>query len=445
VTAAPFDLTLLPASAQVGADGSLSVGGVDLLGLASEFGTPLYVYDEGELRARCREYRSNFAGRVAYASKAFLCTAMARLVEEEGLDLDVATGGELHVALHAGFPADRIVFHGNNKSSAELRTALAAGVGRIVVDSFDEIERLESLAGEGATATVLVRVTPGVEAHTHEYIETGTEDSKFGFGLQNGDALRAVLRIVEGGALRFAGLHCHIGSQVFRLDSFAAAADRMVGLVHDIESDAGVRVDELNLGGGLGVRYVSTDEGASIAQHVASLQDLVAKALAAQGVRSRPTLMVEPGRSIAGPSGFTLYTVGTIKRFSGKTISGARTYVAVDGGMSDNLRPVTYGAGYESFLPARVTAPRALVATIAGKHCEQGDLLVRDAQIPADVAVGDILATPVTGAYAQSMASNYNKVLRPAVVFVHDGRARLVVRREELDDLVRLDVADPRE
>ena len=417
---APFDLTLLPATARVGADGSLAVGGVDLVGLAREFGTPLYVYDEGELRARCREYRQNFGGRVAYASKAFLCTAMARLVDEEGLDLDVATGGELHVALHAGFPSDRIVFHGNNKSSDELRAALSVGVGRVVVDSFDELEPLEL----------------GVEAHTHEYIETGTEDSKFGFGLQNGDALRAVRRVVDGGLLRFAGLHCHIGSQVFRLDSFAAAADRMVGLVHTIQTDAGVTVDELNLGGGLGVRYVSNDEGPTIAQHVASVQDVVAKAFAAHDVRSRPTLALEPGRSIAGPAGLTLYTVGTVK-----TIPEVRTYVAVDGGMSDNLRPVTYGARYEAFLPARVAAARSLVATIAGKHCEQGDLLVRDAQLPEDVAVGDILATPVTGAYAHSMASNYNKVPRPAVVFVHDGEARLVVRREDPDDLVRLDMA----
>jgi diaminopimelate decarboxylase len=434
VTDAAFDLSLLPASARVGADGSLAVGGVDVVGLAGEFGTPLYVYDEGELRARCREYRQNFGGRVAYASKAFLCTAMARLVEEEGLDLDVATGGELHVALRAGFPAERIVFHGNNKSSDELRAALAAGVGRVVVDSFDELDRLELLAREGAAPTVLVRVTPGVEAHTHEYIETGTDDSKFGFGLHNGEAFRAVRRVTSGGLLRFAGLHCHIGSQVFRLDSFAAAADRMVGLVHTIETDAGVTVDELNLGGGLGVRYVSNDEGPSIAQHVASVQDVVAKALAAHGVRSRPALALEPGRSIAGPAGLTLYTVGTVK-----TIPEVRTYVAVDGGMSDNLRPVTYGARYEAFLPARVGAARSLVATIAGKHCEQGDLLVRDAHLPEDVAVGDILATPVTGAYAQSMASNYNKITRPAVVFVHDGRARLVVRREEPDDLLRLD------
>jgi len=431
---APFDLTLLPASARVGVDGGLEIGGVDLVGLAGEFGTPLYVYDEGELRARCAAYRSNFGGRVAYASKAFLCTAMARLVGEEGLDLDVATGGELHVALRAGFPPDRIVFHGNNKSAAELRTALAAGVGRIVVDSFDELERLEQLAAEGAAATVLVRVTPGVEAHTHEYIETGTADSKFGFGLQNGDAMRAVRRVVEGGRLRFAGLHCHIGSQVFRLDSFAAATDRMVGLVHAVESELGVTVDELNLGGGLGVRYVASDEGPSIAQHAAAMQEMAAKALATHGVRSRPTLMLEPGRSIAGPAGLTLYTVGTVK-----TIPEVRTYVAVDGGMSDNLRPVTYGARYETFLPGRVGAARTLVATVAGKHCEQGDLLVRDAHLPADVAVGDVLATPVTGAYGYSMASNYNLVPRPAVVFVHDGDARVVVRRETLDDLLARD------
>lgn len=432
---APIDLSLLPSSARVDAAGSLSVGGVDLVGLAEEFGTPLYVYDEDDLRARCREYRAGFGDGVAYASKAFLCTAMAKLVAEEGLDLDVATGGELHVALRAGFPPARIVFHGNNKSAVELRAAVEAGVGRIVVDSFDEILRLERLAGDGLPASrVLVRVTPGVEAHTHEFIETGTVDSKFGFGLQNGDAPEAVRRVLESG-LAFAGLHCHIGSQVFRLDSFATAVDRMVGLVREVESWPGATVDELNMGGGLGVRYVSTDEGASIAQYAAVLQELVEKAFAAHAVRSRPKLTVEPGRSIAAPAGLTLYTVGTIKE-----IPDVRTYVAVDGGMSDNLRPVTYGARYEAFLPGRAGADRPRVATVAGKHCEQGDVLVRDAHLPADVTVGDILATPVTGAYAQSMASNYNKILRPAVVFVSNGSARLVVRRENPEDLVRLDV-----
>ena len=430
--APPLDLTLLPRSARVVADGSLSVGGVDLVGLAVEFGTPLYVYDEDELRVRCREYREGFGDGVAYASKAFLCTAMARLVAEEGLDLDVATGGELYVALHAGFPAERIVLHGNNKSNEELQAAHAAGVGRIVVDSFDELDRLDALPP--SESGVLIRVTPGVEAHTHEFIETGTEDSKFGFGLLNGDALRAVERVVRGGSLRFVGLHCHIGSQVFRLDSFAAAADRMAGLVLAVEAETGATVGELSLGGGLGVRYVATDEGPSIPQYAAALHESFAKAMAAHGVRSQPRLTVEPGRSIAAPSGLTLYTVGTIKE-----IPGVRTYVAVDGGMSDNLRPVTYGARYEAFLPGRVGAAREKVVTVAGKHCEQGDLLVRDAHLPADVTVGDILATPVTGAYAHSMASNYNVVPRPAVVFVRDGQARVVVRRETFDDLVRLD------
>lgn len=432
---APFDLTLVPASARVETDGGLSVAGVDLVDLAAEFGTPLYVYDETELRQRCREYRAHFDG-VAYASKAFLCTAMARLVADEGLDLDVATGGELHVALHAGFPPERIVLHGNNKSTDELRAALASGVGRIIIDSFDELDRLETLtAGHGPTVRILVRVTPGVEAHTHEFIETGTEDSKFGFGLRNGDALAAATRVVKHPSLQFVGLHCHIGSQVFRLDSYQTTLERMVGLVLALETSTGATVDELNLGGGLGVRYVAADEVASIGQHAAAMYDAFGKATAAHGVRSRPALTVEPGRSIAARAGLTLYTVGTIKE-----IADIRTYVAVDGGMSDNLRPVTYGARYEAFLPARVGATRPKVVTVAGKHCEQGDLLVRDAHLPADVTVGDILATPVTGAYAHSMASNYNKLGRPAVVFVRDGSARVVVRREGPDDLVRLDL-----
>jgi diaminopimelate decarboxylase len=395
----------------------------------------LYVYDEDDIRARCRAYVEAFGDGVAYASKAFLCVAMAKLVNEEGLHLDVATGGELHVALAAGFPPERIVFHGNNKSLTELRRALEIGVGRIAVDSTDELGRLEQLVRHGLPAPrVHIRVTPGVEAHTHEYIETGTEDSKFGFGLENGEALAAVRRVVETDLLRLAGVHCHIGSQVFRLDSFRRAVEKMVGLVRTIELEAGVTVDELNLGGGLGVRYMPDDAPPTIEQYAALLREAVGKALADAGVQSRPRLLTEPGRSIVAPAGITLYTIGTIKN-----IDGVRTYVAVDGGMSDNLRPVTYGARYETFLPARATAERASTVTIAGKHCEQGDIIVRDTLLPADLAVGDVLATPVTGAYCHSMASNYNKVTRPAVVFVRDGAARLVVRRETDDDLVRLD------
>lgn len=431
-----FDLSLLPASATVGADGRVAIAGVDLASLADEFGTPLYVYDEDDIRARCRAYRAALGDGVAYASKAFLCVAMARLVDEEGLHLDVATGGELFVARSAGFPAPRIVFHGNNKSTAELRTALELGVGRIVVDSTDELERLEGLVAEGLPAPrVLVRVTPGVEAHTHEYIETGTEDSKFGFGLDSGAALAAVQRIAAGGLLRLAGIHCHIGSQVFRLDSFERAVDKMVALLLAIETETNATVDELNLGGGLGVRYLAEDVAPTIAEYATTIRDSIGKALADAGVRSRPQLLTEPGRSIVAPAGVTLYTIGTIK-----VIEGIRTYAAVDGGMSDNLRPITYGARYETFLPARVTAERSTVVTVAGKHCEQGDIVVRDAQVPGDLAVGEVLATPVTGAYGHAMASNYNKVTRPAVVFLRAGSARLVVRRETEADLVRLDV-----
>ncbi|MGQ0825289.1 MAG: diaminopimelate decarboxylase [Actinomycetota bacterium] len=431
----PFDLSLLPGTAAVDAAGRVQIGGLDLDALATEFGTPLYVYDEAELRRRCHQYRAGFGDAVAYASKAFLCTAMAQLVAEEGLAIDVATGGELFVALHAGFPPARITLHGNNKSEAELRQALDAAIGRIVVDSFDELDRIDRLVTVGLPAPrVQVRVTPGVEAHTHTFIETGTDDSKFGFSLGNGDALAGIRRVVESSQLQFAGLHCHIGSQVFDLDSFARTVDKMVGFVRTVEAETGTTVDEVNVGGGLGVRYVSADAPPTIAQYTARVRDGFAEALADAGVRSRPVLATEPGRSIAGPAGLTLYRVGTIK-----TIPGVRTYVAVDGGMSDNLRPVTYGARYEVFVPSRARAPRPLVATIAGKHCEQGDLLVRDASLPADVAVGDLLAIPVTGAYGQVLANNYNKVTRPAVVFVRDGAARVVVRRETEADLVRLD------
>jgi diaminopimelate decarboxylase len=436
----PLDLRLLPRTATVDSAGRLAIDGVDLDALAREHGTPLYVYSETELRARAAEYRDAFGpDAVSYAGKAFLCGAMARLVADEGLHLDVATGGELQLALHVGFPAARIVFHGNNKSDAELLLALERGVGRIVADSFDELDRIDALVSARATAParVLVRVTPGVEAHTHEYIATGADDSKFGFTVSNGSARDAALRVVKSEAMHFAGFHCHIGSQILVLESFARAAAVVAGLAADVVRATDVPVPEINLGGGLGIPYTADElDAPTIAEFGRETRANFADACATFALDPVPALTVEAGRSIAGPAGVTLYTVGTIKQ-----IPGVRTYVAVDGGMSDNPRPATYGATYEAALPARVTASRPLVATVAGKHCEQGDLLVRDAHLPADVAVGDVLVTPVTGAYGHSMASNYNLVPRPAVVFVRDGQARVVVRRETFDDLVVRDVA----
>jgi diaminopimelate decarboxylase len=437
---APVDLQLFPRSATADDRGRLAVAGCDVEALAHEYGTPLYVYDEDELRARTREYRAAFGDdAVSYAGKAFLCLAMAQLVAEEGLHLDVATGGELHVATRAGFPPARVVFHGNNKSDAELRTALEVGVGRIVADSFDELDRIEGLVAQGLpTPRVLVRVTPGVEAHTHEYIATGADDSKFGFAVANGAAREAALRVAKSDALEFAGFHCHIGSQILVLESFAVAAAIVTNLAAEVARDAPTAVAEINLGGGLGVPYTADDADApSIAEFARVVRDAYAAACRDASLAPAPMLTIEAGRSIAGPSGFTLYTVGTIKE-----IPGVRTYVAVDGGMSDNPRPATYGAAYEACLPARATAARPLVATVAGKHCEQGDLLVRDAHLPADVAIGDVLATPVTGAYGSSMASNYNLMPRPPVVFVRDGAARVVVRRETFDDLVARDLPE---
>jgi diaminopimelate decarboxylase len=442
---AAVDLGLLPSSAAVDAAGRLTVGGVELTGLATAHGTPLYVYDEDDLRARCAAYRVAFGapngdGRAgaSYAGKAFLCVAMAQLVAEEGLDLDVATGGEAHVAHRAGFPPERMVFHGNNKSELELRLALTMGIGRLVVDGFDELERVEALVAGGLPRPrVLLRVAPGIEAHTHAYIATGAEDSKFGFTLSNGAARDAAIRAAKSEAMELVGFHCHIGSQILSLDPYARAADVLAGLAADVRHATGQLVEELNLGGGLGVAYTADDlDGLpTIADFGGFVRAAHEAACAAAGLDPAPRLTVEAGRSIAAPAGLTLYRVGTVK-----AVPGGRTYVAVDGGMSDNPRPATYGARYEALLPARIGHERPLVATVAGKHCEQGDVLVRDAHLPSDVAVGDVLATPVTGAYAHSMASNYNLLPRPAVVFVRDGTSRVVVRRETYEDLVSRDV-----
>ncbi len=422
---APVERRLLPDTAEVGPSGELRIGGCDVATIAAEHGTPVFVYDEAHLRARCREAVAAFGpDRVIYATKAFLCRAMARLAHEEGLLLDVATGGELFVALAAGVPPERCVLHGNNKSLDELRLALTAGVRHVVVDSFDELDRLDALRAEGLPRPrVQVRVTPGIHAHTHEYIATGQDDSKFGFNLANGDAHRAIERIRTSGVAELVGLHCHIGSNVFEASSFAKAAEVMARVVQPLD------LPELTLGGGLGVAYVADEEAPTITTWGSVLLD----ACEALGVRSR--VYVEPGRAIVAAAAVTVYTVGTVKR-----IPGVRTYVAVDGGMSDNPRPVLYGSGYEAFLVRDVGAERPERVRVVGKHCESGDVLIFDAAVPSGLRVGDLLAMPVTGAYGHSMGSNYNKVPRPPVVFARDGQARLVVRRETYDDLVRCDV-----
>jgi diaminopimelate decarboxylase len=421
----PVPRHLLPDTAAELTDGSLAIGGVGLVDLAAQYGTPLFVYDEQHLRNRCREAMEAFgADHVVYATKAFLCKAMARLAHEEGLMLDVATGGELFVALSAGVPADRCVLHGNNKSLDELRMAITAGVRHINVDSFDELDRLDVLRAEGLPVPkVQLRITPGVHAHTHEFIATGQDDSKFGFNLNNGDAARAVDRALHGGSVELVGLHCHIGSNVFAAASFAKAAEVMAAFAAPFD------LPELTLGGGLGVAYVEGEEAPPISEWARVLLD----ACRSLGVRS--AISVEPGRSIVATAGVTLYSVGTIK-----PIAGIRTYVSVDGGMSDNARPILYGSGYEAFLPREPRATRDLVARLVGKHCESGDILIDAARLPADVHVGDILCTPVTGAYGYSMSSNYNMVTKPAVVFVRDGESRLVMRRQRFEDLVALDV-----
>jgi len=419
----PIPWSLLPDSAEI-VDGRLFIGEMDVLSLAEQFETPLFVYDEEQMRERCREAVAAFGDGVAYATKAFLTTAMARLAYEEGMRLDVATGGELFVALNAGVPADRLVLHGNNKSTKELQEAFDAGVGQIVVDSFAEIDRIEMLVATGAPPPdVLVRITPGIEAHTHEYLQTGIADSKFGFGVASGDARAALERIEASPALNLVGVHAHIGSQVFDGESYRRAVAVLAEFVVPFD------LPEFSIGGGLGVPYVTGEDAPSITEWA----DIVSQACREAGIRSHVT--AEPGRSIVADAAVTLYTVGTIKE-----IPGIRTYVAVDGGMSDNPRPSLYGSGYEAFLPRAADAERPVRVRIVGKHCESGDVIIAEADVPEGLEVGDVLATPVTGAYGHSMGSNYNMIRRPPVVFVRGGTAREVVRRETYEDLVRRDV-----
>jgi diaminopimelate decarboxylase len=422
-------------------DGVLTVAGFTAPELAAEYGTPTYVVDELDFRERARAFRDAFGGvgaDVFYAGKAFLCVAVARWIAEEGLNLDVCTGGELAVALRAEFPPARIAMHGNNKSVSELRRAIEAGVGRIVVDSTDEIERLAKLTSElGTSAAVLIRVTPGVEAHTHEYIATAHEDQKFGFSITGGAAMAAVRQVADVPSLRLLGLHSHIGSQIFDTDGFDVAARRVLGLHAEVKDEIGLELPELDLGGGFGVAYTTGDDPSTPKQLAAGMRAIVEAECEALNI-AIPRLSVEPGRAIAGPSTFTLYEVGTVKDV--ELDGGAsRKYVSVDGGMSDNIRPALYGADYSCTLASRSSSADAVLSRVVGKHCESGDIVVYDEFLPADTRPGDLLAVPVTGAYCRSLASTYNHVPRAAVVAVRSGEARVILRRETEDDLLALD------
>ena len=429
-----------PSSAVRGADGALQLGGVDVRELAAEFGTPVLVLDEDDLRARCRAWREAFdgwpsGGDVAYAGKAFLSKAVVRIVAEQGLGLDVCTGGELAVALAAGFPPDRLWFHGNNKSVTELERGVAAGVRTVVLDSYEEIVRLAAVAERaGVRQGVYIRVTPGVEAHTHEYVQTGQEDQKFGFSLASGAAAEAIRRVLGLPALELTGIHCHIGSHIFDTHGFSLAAHRMVGLLAAVRDEHGIELPELDLGGGHGIAYTAADDPMSTADHAAGLRTIVENECAAAGL-AVPRVVVEPGRAVIGPTTVTLYEVGTVKE-----LPGLRTYVSVDGGMSDNIRTALYDARYTAVLASRTSSAEPRTVTLSGKHCESGDIVVHDVPLPSDLVPGDLVAVPASGAYHRSMASNYNHVPRPPVVAVRDGVARVLVRRETEDDLLALDV-----
>lgn len=433
-----------PRSAQRDPDGTLLVGGVPADALVARFGSPLYVIDETEVRTRAGEVRDAFRAaadrhgahsRVYYAGKAFLSTEVVRWVLDEGLSVDVATGGELAVALAAGADPARVGFHGNNKSVVEIERAVSVGVGSIVIDSFVEIDRIATVAAaHGVRQRVLLRVNSGVHAETHDFLATAHEDQKFGFTIA--DARSAAARVAAASALELVGLHCHIGSQIFGTAGFAESAERMVGLWAELR-ESGHEVSVLNLGGGFGIAYTRVDTPTPIAELAAGIVDAVAAACVARGIRM-PDLAFEPGRAIVGPAGITLYTVGTTKTV-GLGGEATRLYVSVDGGMSDNARPALYGANYSARLAGRNSAASPTLVRVVGKHCEAGDIVVPAEYLPADVAPGDLLAVPATGAYCYSLASNYNYVPRPPVIAVRDGEARVIVRGETIDDLLARD------
>ena len=441
------------------AGGALVIGGTDVRDLAAEFGTPLFALSEEDFRTRCREFRQAFGegAGVFYAAKAFCCRGVLRWVAEEGLGVDVCTAGELEVALAAGVDPAMITLHGSNKLPGELERALAVGVGHVVADSFEEIARLAFLAeqladqradweGEGSRRSaaneksgadgkpkILVRVTTGVEAHTHEFVATAHDDQKFGFSLASGAADEAVRRVLAAPPLELAGLHSHIGSQIYDTAGFEVAARRVLGLAARIRDEHGVEIRELNLGGGFGIAYTDGDDPDGAAVIARNLREIVGSGCAAAGLAT-PRITVEPGRAIAGPGTITLYEVGTIKN-----VDGLRTYVSVDGGMSDNIRTALYGAEYTCVLASRESAAPPILSRLVGRHCESGDIVVRDTYLPADLAPGDLVAVAATGAYCRSMASNYNHVPRPPVVAVSDGVAKTLLRRETAADLLALD------
>ena len=428
-----------------GDDGVVSIAGATVTDLAAEYGTPLFVIDEDDFRSRCQDISAAFGGgeHVRYAAKAFLCSEVARWIDQEGLGLDVCSGGELAVALHANFPPERIALHGNNKSVDELSMAVKFGVGHVVLDSMTEIDRLDAIAGAaGVVQDVLIRVTVGVEAHTHEFISTAHEDQKFGLSLASGAAMDAVRKVFATDNLRLVGLHSHIGSQIFDVAGFEIAAHRVIGLLRDVVSEFGVektaQISTVDLGGGLGISYVPHDDPPPMQDLAAKLDAIVRNESAAVGLPA-PRLVVEPGRAIAGPGTITLYEVGTVKDVA-ISPTAHRRYVSVDGGMSDNIRTSLYGAEYDVRLVSRVSDAEPTLARIVGKHCESGDIVVRDAWVNDDIKPADLLGVAATGAYCYSMSSRYNLLGRPAVVAVRDGHARLVLRRETVDDLLSLEV-----
>lgn len=424
----------------IGSNGHLTVSGADTVELAKKYGTPLIVYSEDGIRRNCRKLVSsieeNYKGRglVLYASKAFSCLEMYRICRQEHMGVDVVSGGEIFTAVKAGFPAENILFHGNNKTRQELELALDVGVGRFVVDNFPEMELLDELAGaRGKRVRVLLRVTPGIDAHTHDFIKTGLIDSKFGFTLESGEALDAVRRALAKTTFDLVGVHCHIGSQIFDIDPFEHAALVMLDFMRQIKDSFGVELAELDLGGGFGVKYLEDDDPVDLSEYMGRVAAVVKRKCAENGLQV-PFIMIEPGRSVAGAECVTLYTVGGVKR-----IPGVRTYVSIDGGMTDNPRYILYQAAYQMTCANRADAPKDTIVTLAGKCCESGDLIQENAPLQS-VVPGDLVAVMTTGAYNYSMASNYNRIPRPAVVMVSGGIDRPIVRRETAEDLLRLDI-----